>query len=244
MSIQLILLTLSFIENIMTESVFIELLQQSPPSFYWILLAFFMGLLTSLSTCLYPLLPITIATLSQNSTSSVTLRALLYCLGLSSVYAILGATAALSGQFFGSIASHPFTQIIFANLLLLFAFVLKGWIPLPTFLYAFSQKQHSHSALLMGVASGFVAAPCSSPILAAILLFVAEQQNITWGIAILFSFAVGMCLLLFLAGIFSGFIAKIPKSGRWLNIIQWFMFVLLLIMSQYYLLRAGQLIYI
>ncbi|NOU51365.1 thiol:disulfide interchange protein [Pseudoalteromonas sp. JBTF-M23] len=229
----------------MSESFFIDLLQQDTPSLYWLGVALLMGVLTSLSPCIYPIIPITVATLGQQrSGSPIALRALLYCLGVALVYTALGATAAMTGQFFGTVASNPYVQIAFANILLLFAFVLKGWIPLPAFITQHNFQTNSKSAFLMGVASGFVAAPCSSPVLAAILLFVAQKQSLSWGISILFTFSVGMCLLLFLAGISSGFITKLPKSGKWLSTIQWALFLLFLIMSEYYLLRAGQLLYL
>lgn len=226
----------------MEEQLFLSALQYESPSLIWLFSAFLLGILTSLTPCIYPIIPITVATLGQQSKYSVKIRTVLYCVGFAVVYSALGAIAALTGQMFGAIASNPIVMITFANLLLLFAFILKGWIPVPARLQSFG-GQSNNSAFTMGALSALVAAPCSSPVLAAILLFVAEQQSPLWGTSLLFCFSLGMCLLLFVAGIFSGYLSKLPRSGKWMSTIQWLMFLLLLLMAQYYLIKAGQLIY-
>jgi thiol:disulfide interchange protein DsbD len=69
----------------------------------------------------------------------------------------------------------------------------------------------------MGVAAGFVAAPCTAPVLGLLLAYVGQTRNVVWGGTLLFVFALGLGLLLMLLGIFSGLLASLPKAGVWMD---------------------------
>ncbi len=69
-------------------------------------------------------------------------------------------------------------------------------------------------AFAMGLVSGIIAAPCTGPVLAAALTFVAAKGSVTFGFAIMFVYALGMGLLFFLIGAFS---ISLPKSGPWMD---------------------------
>jgi thiol:disulfide interchange protein DsbD len=71
-------------------------------------------------------------------------------------------------------------------------------------------------AALMGVAAGFVAAPCTAPVLGLLLAYVGQTRNVVWGGSLLFVFALGLGLLLMLLGIFSGLLASLPRAGVWM----------------------------
>ncbi|OHU96991.1 hypothetical protein BIW53_03625 [Pseudoalteromonas byunsanensis] len=216
----------------------------SPSQNGWLLvIAFGAGLLASLSPCIYPLLPITIATLAptSNNQSSALGNASLYCLGFALLYALLGLLAALTGQLFGQIASNPWLLIGFANLLLYMAAIMKGWLTLPTL--PVSHSHRSHTPFVMGATSGLVAAPCTSPVLAGLLVFVAKQQQLWLGGALLFFFALGMSALLFLAGTFGQLLNRLPKSGPWLTLAPNIFALILIFMAQFYLIKAGQNLY-
>jgi len=82
------------------------------------------GLLTSLTPCVYPMIPITAGILggagARGRSRLQTLRlTLLYVLGLALVYATLGLIAGLTGSLFGTISSNPWAYFLFGNLLLL-----------------------------------------------------------------------------------------------------------------------------
>ncbi|PIQ39763.1 MAG: hypothetical protein COW58_09815, partial [Thalassolituus sp. CG17_big_fil_post_rev_8_21_14_2_50_53_8] len=100
----------------------------------WVPLAVFAtGLLTSLTPCVYPMLPITVAVVGSHSTDrrQAFVLSLFYVLGLSLTYAILGVFAASSGQLFGSVASHPVTLLLVAFMCLLFSAWMLGWLRMP-----------------------------------------------------------------------------------------------------------------
>jgi cytochrome c biogenesis protein CcdA len=77
-------------------------------------------------------------------------------------------------------------------------------------------------AFALGGLTGTLSAPCATPALAAVLTIVALQKKVLWGGVLLFAYALGHVLLLFLAGASSGWASKYAEShfskllGRWL----------------------------
>src|SRR3954462_4803746 len=72
------------------------------------------GVLTSLTPCVYPMIPITAAILGGQSTGEAgpsrmrpVLLTLTYVVGLAMVYSILGVIAGVTGTIFGSISTNP-----------------------------------------------------------------------------------------------------------------------------------------
>src|SRR5258705_13165212 len=97
-------------------------------------------------------------------------------------------------------------------------------------------------AYIMGAASGLVAAPCGAPIMAAVLTWVATTKSGLLGFIYLFSFSIGMCVLLVAVGISSGTLARLPRSGAWMTWVKRGFGFVMLGAAQYYLIRMGQLI--
>lgn len=172
------------------------------------------GVLTSLTPCIYPMIPITAGIIAGSAgerasrlrTASLTLT---YVLGLALVYASLGLLAGLTGSLFGTVASSPWARFVTANLLLLFALAMLDVFPVaaPRRLtaWASSLKGGSYPAvLLLGATSGAVAAPCGAPAFAAVLTWVATTQSAALGFVYLFAFSLGMTALLVAVGLFSG----------------------------------------
>lgn len=172
---------------------------------------------------------------------------LMYVLGLSLFYAILGLFAGLTGSLFGSVSTNPWLVFAMANLLLLAALALLDVIPirLPAALLRLSQAGtagRASGAFIMGAASGLVAAPCSAPVMAGVLTWVGTTKSATLGFIYLFAFSLGMCTLLVVVGLFSGSIAALPKSGVWMLWIKRVFAVILIGVAEYYLIQLGQLV--
>ncbi len=205
------------------------------------------GILTSLSPCVYPLLPITVGTLgafNNGKTLQAFFNAMIYVSGLAMVYGLLGLLAAMTGQLFGAVASHPVTQILVANVLLFFSAWMMGWVNLSGW-----YPQGDLSALkpyrrcylfALGALSGLVAAPCTSPVLGMLLMYVAAKGSPVTGAVLLIIFAYGMSTLLILAGTFGGLLQRLPRSSRWLTLIKSLLALMLLAAAQYLLLMAGK----
>jgi thiol:disulfide interchange protein DsbD len=87
-----------------------------------LLLIFFAGMVTSLTPCVYPLIPITLAVLGNNKDRPQMQSFLIsvsYVVGIGVTYALLGVLAARTGALFGSLISHP--AVVIAMSLIFFA---------------------------------------------------------------------------------------------------------------------------
>lgn len=212
--------------------------------------AYLGGVLISFTPCTYPLIPITVGFIGAQGASSKLrgfLLSLFYVLGLAVTYAALGAVAALSGRLFGQMQTTPLVYFIMANICLIMGLsmldVFKISIPIPQRMMNFSGggKKGFITSFLLGVASGFVIGPCTAPVLAVLLGYVALQTNLAMGIGLLFVFAFGMGTLLILVGTFAGFISSLPKSGAWMTKISRVFGVILIGAAEYFLYTAGTL---
>jgi len=222
-------------------------LQQQP--LVALLTLFGAGVVTSLTPCIYPMIPITAgviaATTDQEKSRWRTVRlTVTYVSGLALFYALLGMLAGLSGSLFGTVASSFWARLVIGNLLLLFALAMLDVIPIaaPQRLVAWAGKLGGGSypaVFLLGATSGLVAAPCGAPAFAVVLTWVATTQSAVLGFAYLFVFSLGMTALLVVVGLFSGTLAALPKSGRWMVWVKRAAGVIMLVMAQYYFIQAG-----
>jgi cytochrome c-type biogenesis protein len=68
---------------------------------------------------------------------------------------------------------------------------------------------------LIGLTFGVVASPCSTPVLATLLTWVAATQNLVLGGVLLLSYTAGYVAPLILAGTFTASIKKLLQLRRW-----------------------------
>lgn len=214
---------------------------------------FLAGVLTSLTPCVYPMIPITAAIVGGASVGAPPSRrraAMLtfaYVLGLALVYSSLGLFAGMSGTLFGSVSSNPWLYFLMANLLIVAALAMVDVLPVrvPAWLMqraaTAGDGERVTGAFTMGAMSGLVAAPCSAPVMAAVLTWVTRTKSPILGFAYLFSFSLGMCTLLVAVGLSSGVVAKLPRAGVWMVWVKRVFAIIMLGVAEYYLLKAGEL---
>jgi thiol:disulfide interchange protein DsbD len=191
-------------------------------------IAIFFGFLSSLTPCVYPVIPITIAYIGSKSRGkgkfSGFILSLFFVLGLALVYASLGVISSMLGVSFGSLTQKPIVGVPIAIIFALLGFSMFGLfeIAMPS---RFSSKIEAEKkkgkgyfgAFLIGALTGLVASPCIGPLLLAILVIVASLGSIFLGFLYLFAFALGMGILFIVIGTFSGVLASLPKSGGWMD---------------------------
>jgi len=207
------------------------------------------GVLTSLTPCIYPMIPITISVISgtarEGQTKGRTMGlTLTYAVGMATFYAFLGLLAGLTGTLFGSVSASPWALLGIGNLLLLFSLFMLDAIPLPIpkklMGWAGTRGGGSYGAVfLLGASSGVVAAPCGAPAFAVVLTWVAATQAGLMGFVYLFTFSMGMAALLVVVGLFSGALALLPRSGRWMVWMKKGAGIIMIAVAQYYFIRAG-----
>jgi thiol:disulfide interchange protein DsbD len=216
---------------------------------------FIAGVLTSLAPCIYPMIPITAAIVGGNAVgdtprprSQTILLTFAYVFGLALAYASVGLFAGLTGTLFGSVSTNPWLYFAMANLLLIAALAMLDVIPVrvPTWLLTRASTAGKGGSLygvfIMGAASGLVAAPCSAPVMAAVLTWVTATKSGVMGFIYLFVFSLGMCTLLILVGLFSGTLARLPKAGAWMVWIKRLFALIMLGVAEYYLVQMGLLL--
>jgi thiol:disulfide interchange protein DsbD len=207
------------------------------------------GVVTSLTPCIYPMIPITAGIISGTSapgtsrarTAGLTLA---YVIGLALFYAVLGLVAGLSGSLFGSVSASPWARLVIGNLLLVFALAMLDVFPVsaPARLLQWASGLGGGSypaVFLLGATSGIVAAPCGAPAFAAVLTWVAGTRSGFLGFVYLFVFSLGMTALLVGVGLFSGTVAALPRAGPWLAWVKNASGIVLLGMAEYYFIQAG-----
>jgi len=217
--------------------------------YFKILIAFFIGLLLSLTPCIYPMIPITVGILQSNSSNSSFrsfISALFYTIGISTTFAIFGLLAVLGGSIFGEFQSSPIFVIPLVLFLLYLGFSNLGLYELyiPKFLRPKSNNVNSNSLLsifLFGAISGTVASPCMSPGLALILDWVStlSKTSVTapylQGFLLLFIFGIGSSFPLLVIGTFSGAANILPNAGNWMVEVKNIIGIMLIAISFYHL---------
>lgn len=212
--------------------------------------AFVGGILISFTPCVYPVIPITVGYIGSRSNGSRArgfVLSLAYVVGMALTYSALGGIAALSGAVFGEIPASPVSNLIVGILCILLALSLFDLfaIPLPSFLSGAAAPRWSGGipgAVGVGMASGLIVAPCTAPVFGALLVYVGSRQNLALGMSLLFVFALGMGGLLVLLGTFSGILASLPRSGRWLVLVKRGFGALMILAGGYFLLQAARLL--
>ena len=212
------------------------------------LIVFWSGVLVSFSPCVYPVMPITASIIAGVNTTGTKLRgfviSLIYVFGLAITYSALAVMASLTGKVFGQLQNHPVVFLIVGNILILFAFVLFDFIPLPYLGINVQNKikiKNLWSVVVLGMVSGLIVGPCTAPVLGTLLIYIASRQNILYGTSLLFVFSYGVGASLILVGTFSGILSNLPRSGPWLNRIKKFCGIILFIAGEYFIIKAGRL---
>ena len=210
----------------------------------WMFLASFgAGFLTSLTPCVYPMIPITLAIFGARGKDVSKRRAIAlataYVFGMGATYAILGVTIALvfGAAGFGTQLGHPGFVIPLVILFLVLAASMFGAfeLNLPSGLQARLNQVGGKGfggAFAMGLVGGLIAAPCTGPFLAGILGFVATTNSVVAGGSLLFVYAIGMGILFW---VLAAFALSLPKSGPWMESVKSAGGVGLLIAALYFL---------
>jgi len=222
-------------------------------------LVFAGGVLTSLTPCIYPMIPITAAIVGGGvAPASGEVRresrwraaglTLTYVIGLAAVYSALGLFAGMTGTLFGSVSTNPWLYFAMANVLVIAALAMLDVLPVrvPAAILARASSAGTagrySGALVMGAMSGLVAAPCSAPVMAAVLTWVSATRSAALGFVYLFVFSLGMCTLLVVVGLSSATLTRLPRAGFWMVWIKRLFALVMLGVAEYYLVKMGQLL--
>ncbi len=199
------------------------------------------GFLTSLTPCVYPLIPITVSLFGARGEDVPRSRAMTlaacYVGGIGVMYASLGVGFALAGKAFGTFMANPYVIVPIAVVFVAMAASMFGAFELnlpPSLAQRLSSVggKGYGGAFAMGLVGGIIAAPCTGPTLVSALTFVATTRSVAVGGSLLFTYALGMGVLFFAIAAFA---IALPKSGAWMEAVKSIFGVIMLVAALYFL---------
>jgi thiol:disulfide interchange protein DsbD len=205
------------------------------------LLAFAAGVGTSLTPCVYPLIPITVSLFGARDAQVNRFQAMglaaCYVGGIATMYTTLGVVVGLVGGKFGALMVSPFLIVPVALFFVIMSASMFGAfeLALPTEVQGRLSRvggKGKLGAYLMGLVAGLIAAPCTGPPLLALLVFVSTQRSVFLGGSLLFVYAMGLGVLFF---VIAGFALRMPKSGAWMDAVKSAFGVILIVAALYFL---------
>jgi len=204
------------------------------------------GIATSFTPCVYPVIPLIVSYIGASKVSSrfhAFWLSLSYVIGMAFTFSLLGVIASLTGMIFGEIQSNPWTYIFVGNVVLFMAmwFMDIISIPLPSVTAPKVKTKGIVSAVLLGITSGIIVAPCTAAVLFIILSYVGSKQNLFFGTTLLFTYAIGLGVPFLIAGTFTGFINTLIKSESFSYKVKKVFGVSMFLLSQYFFIKAGKL---
>ena len=173
------------------------------------------GVISSASPCVLAMIPLVIGFVggyAEGSQKKAVQYSLVFTLGLTITFTILGIIAGAMGRLFGDVGS--FWNYVLPPVAILLGLQLLGVFNLKIGIsQRFLPKQKALlGAFLMGLFFGIVASPCATPMLAVLLTFAATQKQIAYSGGLLLAYALGHWVLILGAGISAGFAQRVLES--------------------------------
>ena len=205
----------------------------------FLLTAFGVGLLSTFTPCVFPMIPITVS-FFLNQRGGI-IQAVVFSLGIIVLFCALGlGVTAIVGPFgVGQLAASPwvngFIALVFGafSLSLLGAFEITLPSGLLTRLDQTSRRGGYLGTLLMGLTFSLTSFACVGPFVGPLLVSSVQAKGAQPVLGMM-SFATGLASPFFLLAAFPSYLKKLPKSGGWLARVKVVMgFVLLALVFKY-----------
>jgi cytochrome c biogenesis protein CcdA len=185
---------------------------------------FLAGVLSSASPCVLATIPLVVGFVggySDGDRWKAFRYSLTFILGLSLTFTVFGAAAGLLGTMFGTLGGWWYVAAGAVAVVMGLQMVGLYEIRLPIRRDYKPKRGGLIGSFLLGLFFGVVSSPCATPVLVVLLTFVATKGQVIYGIALLFTYAIGHCLLMLAAGTFTGFIEAFVKAKGIVNFSVW-----------------------
>jgi thiol:disulfide interchange protein DsbD len=224
----------------------------------WLFPALFIaGLLMNLTPCVYPMIPITLNVLGRLGHRSIALggvptaakddehwseglvRSAVYVAGIVLTYSAMGVVAGMTGTLFGSLLQSTAVVTFLAVLFVVLGFAMLGIIDFSRIQawasrIPISEKSPHLGVFTMGAVSGLVSAPCTGPVLSAILVLIGQSQDPVYGLSLMAFFSLGFGSPYLVLGVFAHNLKRLPKAGRLLDLVKVVFAAMLFGLALYY----------
>ena len=213
-----------------------------------LLIAFLGGIAASFTPCVYPMIPITVAVIGARGTTSRAKAfslALVYVLGIATLYSVLGVVAATTQTMLGSAFGNPWVMLAICVLFLALALGMFGVynFALPSSVNTKLSQVGGQSyagVFVIGLVGGIVISPCTGPVVGSILLMIASGQlTFAQGFAVMFVFSIGVGMLFLVIGTFSESLQRLPQAGGWMTHVKNSFGFIMILAAIYFLGAAG-----
>lgn len=197
--------------------------------------AFVAGLVTLLTPCVFPLIPVTLAFFTKLATQdakasgpapSILKYSLLYALGIVTCFTGLGVVLSVlsGGTAARDFAINPWVNLVFTGLFIVFGLALLEVteIRLPSKIQQLSASRNGSTLGILGMGLTFVvsAFTCTAPIVGSLLVLAANATGAAAFVKPIIGmlvFSTALALPFVLLSLFPGLLARLPKSGAWLT---------------------------
>lgn len=211
---------------------------------------FLAGLLTNLTPCVYPMIPITLNVMAQLGNAEGDseqkrrrkrkLLPLFYVGAMIFVYSLLGVIAGMTGGVFGLQLSSPIFNGFMAAIMFLFGLSMLGVFNLSALQtlgnkIPLAKNNSAIAAATMGAVSGLIAAPCTGPVLSTILVLIAQTKDPLAGFSHMLTFSLGLGLPYLFLGYFGQSFVKLPRFPSLMLFIKIFFASLMFALALYFL---------
>jgi len=174
-----------------------------------LIVAFGAGLISFLSPCVLPLIPVYVSYISGNSLSELIEKKqinltpiILFTVGFSIVFIIFGAASTFLGQLL--LQNSYELRIVAGLIIVILSLHILGIINLKFLNYEkriqTNTNTNFYSPIIIGMAFAFGWTPCIGPILGSILVLAATEESINKGILLLIFYSLGLALPFILSG--------------------------------------------
>jgi thiol:disulfide interchange protein DsbD len=198
---------------------------------YSLMVFFGLGLLLSLTPCVFPMIPILSSLIvgqgKQVTTYKAFIMSAVYVLGMAFTYAIVGALTGLLGENLQAAFQNPWILVSFALIFVVLSLSMFGFyeLQLPSRLQTkvinVSNRQQSGTLIgvaIMGVLSALIVGPCVAAPLVGVLIYIGQTGDAVLGALTLFTMSLGMGVPLIIVGTSAGHF--LPKKGDWMDTVK------------------------
>lgn len=185
---------------------------------------FVAGVISSASPCVLATIPLVVGYVggyADGDRRKAFLFSIAFIFGLSITFTAFGAAAGLLGTMFGMVGGWWYAALGVVAVLMGLQMVGLCQIRLPFHIEVKPKRRGIPGAFFLGLFFGIVSSPCATPVLVVILTLVASKGEVAYGTALLFVYAIGHCLLMLLAGTFTGFVEAFAKAKGVRNFSEW-----------------------